>query len=628
MAPFPILIAALVVHRVLAAPVMAAIHQATALCAVVILALVHADTAWAADNLSPSPVDAHIDARMLIMAEPHAGSTPETVLAQPDTAWSPLDDPVLNFSFDQQAYWLKIAFTNPAQQPYSLVVDLGQPLQDYIDGWWFDGDHHVVQAWSTGDRRPDHARPLPYRAFAFPISVAAGSSATLLIRLDTHDGLYDAIPVSLFSYVEFYEYQQLENFWFGVYYGAIIILLLYNLIVGLALKSGNFLLYTLYLTSFLLWNLAFRGYFSYLSLPGGTWWHNEAVAVFSVAIFYSLTAFTLRFLELSRQTPRLRLALLASCVVMLYPLWLALTGHYSGMFSIFIPMAMINLVLILVIASSLSWRGQRSARIFLLAWGVLIVSAFAYYGRVYGILPSTWLTENALNIGSLIEMLVLALALADRIKQAELARLEDKNYLIRREKELNEALQQRVDEKTAELREINRKLATDSVTDALTGLLNRRSFHARLEDELRRASRSGTSLAFVLLDIDHFKALNDRHGHPEGDRVLKETGILLRSYWQRATDAIYRLGGEEFGIILTPASRQDLIGRVRELQERFQTEIRPADRTDAPDNEPLTLSAGVVLLDPDDRKDASAVYQLADQALYESKAGGRITPCD
>lgn len=129
----------------------------------------------------------------------------------------------------------------------------------------------------------------------------------------------------------------------------------------------------------------------------------------------------------------------------------------------------------------------------------------------------------------------------------------------------------------------------------------------------------------MILDIDHFKALNDRRGHPEGDRILREAGSLLRSHWQRATDAIYRLGGEEFGVILTPVDRDELISRIRELQDRFRTDIPTGDDPDASNNEPLTLSAGVVLVNPDDRLDASTIYQLADQALYESKSAGRNT---
>ena len=537
-----------------------------------------------------------------------------------DDHWQPLENLTPNFSFSQSRYWIRVVIANTGDDNQRVVLDVAQPLQDYLDAWLLTPEGALLRHWQTGDRRPSAARPLPYRAFAFPMQIPGNQTRVLYLKLDTHDGLYDALPLSLMSYRDFYHKQQLENLWFGFCYGAIVVLLLYNLVVGVVTRSGNFLAYSLYLAMFLVWNLAFRGYLSYVQLPGGVWWNNAAVGVFSIALFYALTGFTQRFLQLKQHAPWLRIGLLISCGAMLYPLWLALSGAYSATFSALIPIAIINMVLILIAAIKLSLRGQRSARIFLLAWTLLILSAFAYYARVLGVLPSTWLAENALNIGSLVELLVLALALADRIKQLEQKQLEDKNALILQEQELKQELQDQVARQTRELRAVNERLEQESVTDSLTGLLNRRPFHAALEHELKRCHRGGMTAVLILLDIDHFKKINDQYGHPEGDRVLAQVAALIRQHWQRTTDQIYRLGGEEFAIVVSQIDLRDLPGKLDAMNASFAREL-----TGPVSEQELTVSAGIAVIPPDHLLNPDLVYALADQALYESKTAGRNT---
>lgn len=101
-------------------------RQALLLC---MLAMAGIAQALAATNLSPSPATDHVATRMLLMAEPYAGVSAGSMAAQPPSAWSQLHDPVLNFSFDDQAYWLRIEISNPLPTPYSLVADLGQPCR-------------------------------------------------------------------------------------------------------------------------------------------------------------------------------------------------------------------------------------------------------------------------------------------------------------------------------------------------------------------------------------------------------------------------------------------------------------------------------------------------------------------
>jgi diguanylate cyclase (GGDEF)-like protein/PAS domain S-box-containing protein len=149
--------------------------------------------------------------------------------------------------------------------------------------------------------------------------------------------------------------------------------------------------------------------------------------------------------------------------------------------------------------------------------------------------------------------------------------------------------------------------------DSLTGLLNRRVFHDRLADEVARAGRHGTSLSLALLDLDHFKAINDEHGHPVGDRVLREFARRLEAL-TREGEAVARIGGEEFAWILPNASERG----AHAAAERARLAICDTPFAGVGD---LTLSAGVCELS--DAGSAEELYACADDALYRAKQLGR-----
>jgi diguanylate cyclase (GGDEF)-like protein len=149
-------------------------------------------------------------------------------------------------------------------------------------------------------------------------------------------------------------------------------------------------------------------------------------------------------------------------------------------------------------------------------------------------------------------------------------------------------------------------------TDGLTGLANRRTFEATLERELSRAARSGEPVTLVMVDVDHFKLLNDKHGHQAGDEVLEEVASVLASVC-RDFDTAARYGGEEFVVILPSCSSAESLvvaERLRESIEGIETVT------------PVTASAGVATF-PAHAADPEGLIKAADEALYESKRAGR-----
>jgi diguanylate cyclase (GGDEF)-like protein len=158
------------------------------------------------------------------------------------------------------------------------------------------------------------------------------------------------------------------------------------------------------------------------------------------------------------------------------------------------------------------------------------------------------------------------------------------------------------------------ELARRSLTDALTGLRNRRSFFDRANAEAARLRRDGTPFALLLGDIDHFKDVNDTMGHAVGDAVLTRVARAL-AHEVREADAVYRIGGEEFAVLL-PAT--DLPG-AHALAEHLRASVA---RSSAVVADRVTMSFGVVVAEPG-ISEVPLLFRLADAALYEAKARGR-----
>lgn len=197
--------------------------------------------------------------------------------------------------------------------------------------------------------------------------------------------------------------------------------------------------------------------------------------------------------------------------------------------------------------------------------------------------------------------------------------------LTTRERELTamaSGLEQRVRERTLALSEANAQLEVLAMTDALTGLANRRHFGDQLAREATRAAETGRPLSLIALDIDRFKAINDQHGHPAGDAVLRQVALLLEEQ-VRASDLLARVGGEEFAVLAVDTGMIE----ASQLAERLRAAIENAGPIAVGRAAiPVTISLGVVARRIQGGELARAPERLlaaADDALYRAKRNGR-----
>ncbi len=171
----------------------------------------------------------------------------------------------------------------------------------------------------------------------------------------------------------------------------------------------------------------------------------------------------------------------------------------------------------------------------------------------------------------------------------------------------------------ANFERIARRMEEMASTDGLTGCMNRMTADALLRHELERGRREGTPLAFVLLDLDHFKDVNDCHGHHAGDDALRAFAQEVRARL-RASDVVGRWGGEEFGLVLPATDGPGAARLVEQIREAVAT-LRLCDGQGREFS--LTVSAGVAVAEPGGRLTADQLFMRADRALYRAKDGGR-----
>jgi diguanylate cyclase (GGDEF)-like protein len=173
-----------------------------------------------------------------------------------------------------------------------------------------------------------------------------------------------------------------------------------------------------------------------------------------------------------------------------------------------------------------------------------------------------------------------------------------------------------------ELEESKKALAEQATTDSLTKLKNRRSFYTQAEQNLIACRRYGKDMSLLLLDIDHFKKVNDTFGHHAGDEVLVKVARLLAEM-VRGVDSVARFGGEEFAVLLPETNRLGaaVLGeRIRAAIEREQ--IRVDDRLI-----PVTVSIGIATLAAEEVESIDQMLNIADRRMYLAKNGGRNRIC-
>lgn len=528
-----------------------------------------------------------------------------------------------NFGITPSAWWFRFTLANPGGDTMMRVLNLAYARLSHVKVYQVSADG-AVREFDSGVRAPFASRPIDWREFAFPLHLPAQASETVYVRVQSLTAFI--VPMRLWTPGAFERHMTHDYAAQAWYFGMATAMVLFNLLIFVWLRERIFLYYVAFALSMAFALAAQNGLVKQFMTFEPPWWSDLASTFgYSFAIATALQ-FMRHMLETWRTLARWDGGLRAMVwFFVLSPLVFPFTGQTWIKTAAVVYLGAI-LVLVAVLVRGILLR-QRDAYFYGVAALMLAFGALANVLRAIGLVPTNLLTANAMQIGSALEMVLLALALADRYARIRREKVQMQKALLRTQNELidnlrqsEQRLEQRVHERTLQLERANGRLAALSLTDGLTGIANRRHFDEALQSEWQRARRSGESISLALLDVDWFKAYNDHLGHQAGDECLRRVARVMADSVPRHTDMVARYGGEEF-IVLAPGVTS---AGMLLVCERIRAGLRALSLPHPTSvHGQVTVSMGVADVVPGQAGSIEDLLHRADDALYRAKEAGR-----
>ncbi len=566
-----------------------------------------------------------------------------TEIAAADPPWQRLNKP--NLGKQRDGAWLRLRLHNTGDAATLWYLLLKWPVLDRVAvRLHYPDSDRWGQPMLAGDAVALSSRPLADHHLVYPLELPAGEPAVVYLQVQARETL--ALPLELIDEKQLIESRLRDVTLVSLFFGGILVIVLYNCSLLIFTRDASYFLYVLYLLSAVFYVLTITGFGQLFLWPEIPKLSARFYGLSAALCFFTPMLFALRFLGIRRYGGwawAVSISLTGYWGVAVLTLLLAPTlARYLFMDSV----ALLHCVLTMAVTLNLWMRGNPSARLFSIAWSTLLVFTVINLLALNGTLPLNAWTLNGQLIGMFTEFVLLSMALAERINvernrriaaqqlalqasqslaEERALRLQAKQEALDLQLRANEVLEARVYERTRALEEVrhgleaaNAELLRLSTTDSLTQLANRRRFDRLLDEEIRRARRSGRPLSVLLADIDHFKRVNDSYGHPFGDECLRQVAAVLAAHCQRAGDVAARYGGEEFVVLLPGLDA----GQAIALAESIRCAITQLQLQHGEQPVALTISLGVATLTPALVAPAD-LLAAADAALYQAKNGGR-----
>ena len=530
--------------------------------------------------------------------------------------FQPLPDGNSSFGFQNGAFWFhaKVLNLNSPEEKWLLAQEYA--LSDRIDVYATYPDGRVVHH-AGGDHLPFAQRNIRYRHPNFWLALPQGQSVDLLIRVQSESSMQ--VPLHLYTPSAFVEQSRDAQFAIGLYYGILLALFIYNLVLWLTLRDEGYFWYLFHISAFGLVLFTLNGLgFEYL-WPNSAWLADHMVPLSICLALLGMQQFARVFLELRQRWPlgdRVALAIIAFFVIL-------------GVVATQLPYRTVVPLASAAVFPCIGWilvetvvvlrRGYKPAKLFLLAWFLFLLGTGMFAAVAFNLMPKNFVTEYGVQIGSALEMLLLSVALGYRY-----AALRNENERIVRES--RDQLETKVEQRTFELRnalsqleDAHHQLSESARHDGLTELYNRTHFRDAFEHLLSEARNSNDPISLLMIDLDHFKKINDRYGHLVGDDCLRWASNTMAEMLEPHDALLARFGGEEFiaalpGMDLAEASA---------VAEQLRRSLRDRPCLSGELVIPISASIGVHSVDIAAKDSVESALQVADQALYAAKAEGR-----
>ncbi|MBQ0937249.1 sensor domain-containing diguanylate cyclase [Ideonella paludis] len=540
------------------------------------------------------------------------------VQALPESAWRSNGSRNLSLGYTQAAVWFRIRVTSLAAFPQEGLLEIGYPVLGSLR--IYQTEHlrdHTLAPLELGAERPFSQRLIRHRNFVLPLNLSSGESTEWLVRVETKTSMQ--FPITMHDRAVFEDEEQSRLIAHGVYVGVVLAMLAYNAYLLIALRDIVYLWYIGWMLTFAGFVLTIGGMSYQWLWPNAPSWNLTALpmllslatlcGVLFMSSLVQLQAHSRWGWRMSRVLVALQLTLALGALVLPYKL--AILMAIGG--------AVICMLGVMFLAARLAVQQVATARMFLMTFSVVVLAGCLLAASKLGWLPASRWIDHAPQISSALEMLLFSIVLAARMEAERKLREQTQRDMLAQHVQWKAELETKVAERTDELKQLNHSLAKLSRTDALTGLFNRRYLEECIDTELARSQQEGLQVALYMVDIDHFKRLNDTHGHAAGDVCLRAVAQRLLACTRPGQDVLVRWGGEEFCLVALWADTR----QAADMGEQLRAAVCDAYIEHGALQMKASVSIGLAVGSPRTRLEMLDLQQRADESLYAAKALGR-----
>ncbi|MFJ4145051.1 7TM diverse intracellular signaling domain-containing protein [Pseudomonas sp. NPDC089734] len=327
-----------------------------------------------------------------------------------------LDAQTLNAGYSNSAFWLKVDLL---YRPHSRakhtdwLLELAYPPMDHVDLYLPDGNERYQLAWKTGDRLPFSSRDVKQGNYVFGVDLPPGKPTTVYLRVASQGPIQ--APLNLWSSHAYMEELPAKIYILGLIYGVLTGMLVYNLFIYISVRDASYLYYILYIASFGLYQLSINGVaIEYLWPDSPVWANTSTPFLMAISVLFT-SQFSRSFLQtatLARWLDRLLIAVMVGAVIAML---LSLFANYGLALRMVTLLVLACFTVMLTTGIMAVLKGIRIARYYLAAWVVFLMGGLVNAVMLFGYIPNTFLHLYASQIGSVLEMALLSLALADRV---------------------------------------------------------------------------------------------------------------------------------------------------------------------------------------------------------------------
>jgi diguanylate cyclase (GGDEF)-like protein len=557
------------------------------------------------------------------------------IMSSKQDIWHVYSQDLTSLGMSNEIHWFKFTLSYIDSEQFRLL-EIDNALLDSVN-LWFVQDNKVLAEYQIGDTLPFSQRAVEHENFLFPIPK---NRQPVQVYVSTYSNGAMRLPLNIWKQNDYLEFTSKSGLIMGGFFGLMLAMGLSNLFFFITTRTSTFLVYTGYVIFLALTLSALQGLGYRYIWPNSPWFQQHAVGIFaSLTVWLSIIFFDL-LLNIKIYNTQLSRLLKFTAYAFLIGLVISLLIPLQVFFKVFLLMLCASGVFILAVSTWLCIKGLAIARYYTFAWAVLFICVVVVSLDVLNIINVNLPFYYLLMIGAGIETVLLALILAISHNQQRQTLLDTQAKLLNKERQAQyaqrdmlalqenttEDLEYKVQERTLELEialrelsETNRELQEKNTLDALTGIRNRSYFDKKYQAEVRRSRREQTQLSIVMMDIDHFKNVNDKYGHLVGDECIKCVANTLNKALKRPSDDVCRYGGDEFALILPSTDLEGALVLVEQLRDK----IEKASIQDSNVSINITISAGIGTAIADLNQPEDNILALADKQLYAAKRAGR-----